>query len=154
MWPTRLPCPFPSPGACSNSCPSSQWCYPTILSSVILFSFRLQSFPASRSFPMSQLFTSSGQSIVASATVLPMTIQNWFPLGLTGLISLLFRWLSKKSLLHPAPRLKTINSLVLSLLYVPALISIHDYWKILTLTVWTFVSKVMSLLFNMLSGVS
>ena len=74
----------------SNSCPSSQWCYPTISSSVVPFSTCLQSFPASGSFPMSQFFASSGQSIglSASASVLPMNIQDWFPLGLTGWISL------------------------------------------------------------------
>ena len=77
-------------GAFSNSCPSSQWCHPTISSSVVPFSSRLQSLPASRSFPVSQFFTSGGQNIgaSASASVLPMTIQDWFPLGLTGLISL------------------------------------------------------------------
>ena len=86
----RLPSPSPSPGACSNSCPLSQWCHPTISSSVIPFPSCLQSFPASGSFLMSQLFTSGGQSIgaSASASVLPMNIQDWFPLGLTGLISL------------------------------------------------------------------
>ena len=84
----RLPCPSPSPGACSNSCPLNQWYHPTISSSVIPFSSWPQSFPASGSFPMSQLFTSGGQSIGASTSVLPMNIQDWFPLGLTGLISL------------------------------------------------------------------
>ena len=81
----------------SNSCPLSQWCYPTISSSVAPFSFCLQSFPISGYFPMSQLFTSSGQSIrvSASASVLQMNIQGWFPLGLTGLISLLFKGLSR-----------------------------------------------------------
>ena len=76
-------------GGCSNSCPSSQWCHPTISSSVIPFSCCLQSFPASGSFPKSQLFTSGGQSIrvSASASVLPMNIQDWFPLGWTGLTS-------------------------------------------------------------------
>ena len=83
-------CPSPTPGPCSKSCPSSQWCHPTISSSVIPFSFCLQSFPSSRSFPMSWLFSSGGQGIgaSASATVLPMNIQDWLPLGLTGLISL------------------------------------------------------------------
>ena len=83
------PCHSPTPGACSNSCPLSRWCHPTISSSVIPF-FRFWSFPASRSFPVSQFFTSSGQSIgvSASASVLPKDIQVWFPLGLTGLISL------------------------------------------------------------------
>ena len=80
---TRLPCPSPTPEACSNSCPQSRWCHPTISSSVIPFSSCLQSFPASGSFPMSRLFTSGGQSIgvSASASVLPMNIQDWFPLG-------------------------------------------------------------------------
>ena len=85
----RLPCPSPSPGACSNSCPLSQWCHPTISSSVIPFSSCLKSSPASGSLPMSQHFASGGQSIgaSASASVLPMNIQDWFPLVLTGLIS-------------------------------------------------------------------
>ena len=86
----RPPCPSPSPRVHSNSCPLSRWCHPTISSSIIPFSFCLQSFPASRSFPISQFFTSGGQSIgvSASASVLPMNIQDWFPLGVTGLISL------------------------------------------------------------------
>ena len=86
----RLPCPSPTPGACSNSCPSSQWYHPTISSSVVPFSSCLQSFPASGSFPVSQFFASGGQSIgaSASASVLLMNIQDWFPLGPTGLISL------------------------------------------------------------------
>ena len=83
----RLPCPSPTPGAYSNSCPLHQWCHSTISSSVVPFSC-LQSFPASGSFPMSRLFTSVGQSIGASASVLSMSIEGWFPLGLTGLISL------------------------------------------------------------------
>ena len=91
----RPPCPSPSPGACSVSCPLSQWCHPTISSYVIPFSCP-QSFPASGSFPMSQLFTSGSQNIgaSASASVLPMNIQDWFPLGFTGLISLLSKGLS------------------------------------------------------------
>ena len=86
----RPPCPSPTPGVYSNSCSLSQWCHPTISSSVIPFSSSLQFFPASGSFPMSQIFASGGQSIgvSASASVLPMNIQDWFPLGLTGLISL------------------------------------------------------------------
>ena len=86
----RLPCPSPTPGACSNSCPLSRWCHPTISTSVIPFSSHLQSFPASGSSPRSQFFASGGQSIgaSASASVLPTNIQDWFPLGLTGLISL------------------------------------------------------------------
>ena len=83
---SRLPCPSPSPRVCSNSCPLSQWCHPTFSVSVILFFSCLQSFPASGSFPVSQFFTSSGQSTGASALalVLPMNIQGWFPPGLTG----------------------------------------------------------------------
>ena len=94
---TRPPCPSPTPRACSNSCPWSQWCHPAISSSVILFSSCLESFPASGSFPMSQLFTSGGQSITVSvsSSVLPMNIQGWFPLGLTGLISLQSKGLSR-----------------------------------------------------------
>ena len=85
---TRLPCPSPTPEACSNSCASSQWCHPTMSSSVIPFSSCLQSFPPSGSFPMSQFFASGGQSIgvSASVSVLPMNIQDQFPLGLTTLI--------------------------------------------------------------------
>ena len=93
FWPrglqhARPPCPSPSPGACSDSCPLSQWCHPTISSSTIPFSSCPQSFPASGSFPMSRLFTSGGQSIGTSASELPMSIQGWFPLELTGLVSL------------------------------------------------------------------
>ena len=95
LWPhelqhSRLSCLSLSPGICSNSCPLSRWCYLTASSSASSFSFCLQSFPASGSFPMSWLFASGGHSIgaSASASVLPMHIQGWFPLGLTGLISL------------------------------------------------------------------
>ena len=92
----RFPCPSPVPGANSNSCPSSQWYHPTISSSVIPFSSCPQSFPESGSFQMSQFFTSGGQSTgaLASASVLPMNIQGWFPIALTGLISLLSKELS------------------------------------------------------------
>ena len=87
---TRPPCPSPTPGACLNSGPLSQWCYPTISSSVVPFSSHLQSFPEPGSFPMSHLFASGGQSIgvSTSASILPMNIQDQLPLGLTGLISL------------------------------------------------------------------
>ena len=93
----RLPCPSLTPGAYSNTCSLSQWCHPTISSSVIPFSFCLQSFPALGSFPMSQFFASGGQSIgvLASASVLPMNIQDWFPLGWTGWISLQSKGLSR-----------------------------------------------------------
>ena len=92
----RLPCPSSSPRLCSNSRPLSQWCHPTISSSVSPFSSCPQSSPASGSFPMSRLFTSGGKSIgvSASASVLPVNIQDWFPLGLTGLLALLFKGLS------------------------------------------------------------
>ena len=125
LWPhglqhTRPPCPSPTPGACSNSCPSSRWCHPTISSSVIPFSFCHQSFQASGSFPLSQLFSSVGQSIGASAlaSILPMNIQHWFPLGSTGLISLHCKGLSR---VFPTPQFKSINSLALSFLYSPTL---------------------------------
>ena len=94
MQHARLLCPLPIPGAYSNSCPSRRWCHPTISSSVVPFPFCLRSFLASGSFPVSQFFASGGQSIgvSASASVLPMHIQDWFPLGLplglTGWISL------------------------------------------------------------------
>ena len=101
LWPrglqlTRPPCPSPVRRSCSNSCPSSWWCHPTISSSVVPFSY-LQPFPFSGSFPMSQFFTSGGQSIGASTTasVLPMNIQDWFPLGLIGWLSLQSKGLSR-----------------------------------------------------------
>ena len=92
----RLPCPSPSPGVCSNSCPLKWWCHPTISSSAIPFSSCLQSFLASGSFPMSLFFASGGNSIgaSASASVLPMNVQGWFPFGLTALISLQSKGLS------------------------------------------------------------
>ena len=104
LWPhglqqARPPCSSPTSRACSNSCPLSQWCHPTILFSVILFSSCLQYFSASRSFQMSQFFASGGQSIrasaSASASVFTMNIQDWFPLGLTGLISMQSKGLSR-----------------------------------------------------------
>ena len=123
-----LPCPSPSPGVCSNSCPLSQWYHPTISSSVILFSSCTQSFPASRSFPMNQLYASGGQSIraIASASILPMNIQGLFPLGLTDLISLPLRD-SQQS--FPTPQFKSINSSALSFLHSPTLTFIHEHWK-------------------------
>ena len=122
-------CPSPTPGACSDSDPSSQWCHPTISSSVILFSSCLQSFPASGSFPMSQFFKTGGQSIgvSASASVLPVNTQVWPPLGWTGWISLQSKGLSR--VFSNTTVQKHQNSLVLSFLYSPTLTSIHDYWK-------------------------
>ena len=102
LWPhgpqqARLPCPLPTAGVYSNSCPLSRWCHPNISSSVIPFSSHLQSVPASGSFQMSQFFASGGQRIgvSASASVLPMNIQDWFPLGWTGWISLQSKGLSR-----------------------------------------------------------
>ena len=121
----RPPCPSPTPGVYSNSCSLSQWCHPTISSSVVLFSSCLQSFPASGSFPMSQFFTSVGQSIEVSGStsVLPMNIQNWFPLGWTGWISCSPRDSQESS---PTPQFFIV---ALSFLYSPTLISIHNHWK-------------------------
>ena len=102
LWPhglqhARPPCPLPTPRACSNSCPSSQWCHPTISSSEVPFSSCLQSFLASASFLRSMFFTPGGQNIGVSdsASVLPMNIQDWFPLGWTGWISLQFKGLPR-----------------------------------------------------------
>ena len=151
LWPhelqhTRLPCPKPTPRAYSNSCPLSWWCHPTVSSSVVPFSC-LQSFPASRSFPMSQFFTSGGQSIgvSASALVLPMNIQDWFPLGWAIWISLCWSFC------------KDHSSKASILLWHSAFFIVqcsHPYMtigKTIALTTRTFVSKVMSLLFNKLS---
>ena len=137
----KLPCPSPTPRVYSSSCPSSRWCHLTISSSVIPFSSCLQFFPASGSFQMSQLFSSGGQSIgvSASASVLPMNIQDWFPLGLTGWISLLSKGL--KSLLQH-------HSFKASILWRSAFFIVqlsHPYMtigKIIALIRWTFVDNV------------
>ena len=118
----RPPCPSPTPGVHSDSRPSSQWCHPAISSSAIPFSSCPQSLPASRSFQMSQFFA----SVSASASVLPMNIQDWFPLGLTGWISCSPRDSQESS---PTPQFKSIRSLAFSFPYSPTLTSIHDYWK-------------------------
>ena len=148
---TRLSCPSRTHWTCSNSCPSSRWCHPTISSSVVPFSSHLQSFPASGSFPMSQFFTSGGQSIrvSASASVLPMTIQDWFPLGLIGWISLQSKGLSKSLLQHHSSKASIIwcSAFFMVQLSNPYVAT----GKTIALTRWTFVGKVMSLLFNMLS---
>ena len=124
----RLPCPSATLRAYSNSCLLSQWCHPTISSSVVPFSSCLQSFPASGSFPMSQFFASGGQSIgvSTSASVLPMNIQDWFPLGWTG-----WNFLQSKGLarVFSNTTVQKHHSSALSLLYSPTLTSIHDYWK-------------------------
>ena len=123
----RPPCPSPTPRADPNSCPLSWWCHPTISSSVVPFS-HLQSFPASGFSPMSQFFALDGQSIgvSASASVLPMTIQDWFPLDWLVGSPCCSRDCQESS---PTPQFKSINSSVLSFLYSPTLTSIHDYWK-------------------------
>jgi len=149
LWPhgmqhTRPPCPSLSPKVCPSSCPLHQWCHPASLSSDTLFSFYLQSFPASGTIPMSWLFTAGDQNTGASAlaSVLPMSIQNWFPLRLTGLISLLSKGLSflkHHSLKVSIPWCSAFFTVQLSQLYM-------NTGK--TLTIWTFVIRVMSLLFN------
>ena len=155
LWPhglqhARLPCPSSTPGDYSNSSPLSQWCHPTISSSVIPFSSYPQSLPASGSFQMSQLFASGGQStgVSASASVLPMNTQDWFPLEWTGWISLQSKGLSsvfsnttveKHQFFSAQPSLWSNSHLYMTT------------GKPIALTMQTFVSKVMSLLFNILS---
>ena len=144
---TRLSCPSPTPRACSNFCLLSWWCHPTISSSVTLFSSHLQSFPASQSFQMSQFFTSAGQStgVSALASVLPMNVQDWFPLGWIGWISLLSKGLSNTTV-------QKHQFLSTQLFFIVQLS--HPYMttgKTKALTRRTFVGKVTSLLFNMLS---
>ena len=137
-----------NPGAYQNSCPSSWWCHPAISCSVIPFSSCPQSLPASGSFPMSQLFASGDQSIgvSASTSVLPMNTQDWSPLGWTGWISLLSKGLSRVY----------SNTTVQKLQFFGAQLSPQSTYhmttgKTIALTRWTFVGKVMSLFFNMLS---
>ena len=145
FWPhaqqhARLPCSSPNPGACSNSCLSSWWCHPNISFSVILSSSCLQSFPALGSFQMSQFFTSGSQTIrvSASASVLPINIQDWFPLGWTGWISLQSKGLSK---VFSNTIVRKYQFLALRFLYGSTLTSIHDNQKTIALTRQTFVSK-------------
>ena len=155
LWPhglqhTRLPCPSPTPGAYSSSCPLSRWCYPTISSSVVPFSSSLQSFPASGSFPVSQFFASGGQ-------VLEFQLQHQS-----------FQWIPRTDLLYdglvgspcsprdsqessPTPQFKSINFSAFSLIYGPTLTSIHGYWKNHSFDYMDLVGKVISLLFNMLA---
>ena len=155
LWPhelqhTRPPCPSPTPGVYPNPCPPSRWCHPAISSSVVPFSSCSQSFPALGSFPMSQLFSWGGQRIgvLTSTSVLPMNTQDWSPLGWTGWISLQSKGLSKSLLQH--------HSSKASIFWRSAFFTVqlsHPYTttgKTIALTRWTFVGKVMSLLFNML----
>ena len=145
LWPhglnhTRPPCTTLIPGVYSNSCPSSWWCHPTISSSVIPFSFHLQSFPASESFQMSRFFASGGQSIgvSASASVLPMNIQDWFPLGCTGLFSLKSKGLSRVFSNTTVQKLQFFSAH----LYGPTLAPYRTTRKTIALTRQTFVGKV------------
>ena len=143
---TSPPCPSPTHGACSNSCPSSWWCHLTISSSIVTFSSCPQSFPASGSFPMSQFFTSGGQSIgtSASALVLPMSIQGWFPLGLTG-------WISKElSRVFSNTTVQKHQFFGAQISLVQLSYTCMTTGKTVALTRRTFVGKVMPLLFNML----
>ena len=147
---TRLPWPSPTLGVYSDSCPLSQWCHPTISSSVVPFFFCLQSFPTSGSFQMSQFFSSGGQSIgvSASASVLPMNIQDWFRLGCTGWISLQSEGL-KSLLQHHSSKASILRCSAFFIVQFS-----HPYMttgKTIALTRQTFVGKVMSLLFNILS---
>ena len=147
----RLPCPSPNPKVYSNSCPLSWWCHSTISSSVVPLSSRLQSFPASGSFQTSQFFTSGGQSIgvSASTSVLPMNIQEWFPLGWTWLDLLAVPGILKSLLQYHSSKasvLQRSDFLIVQLSH-PYMTTV----KTIALTRQTFVGKVMSLLFNMLS---
>ena len=124
----RPPCPSPTPGVHSDSCSSSRWCHPAISSSVVPFFSCPQSFPRSKSFPMSQLFAWGGQSIgvSASASVLPMNTQDWSPLWWTGWTSLKSKGLSR---VFSNTTVQKHQSLALSFLHSPTLTSIHDHWK-------------------------
>ena len=146
----RLPCSSLSPGVCSNSCPLTRWCHPTISSSVAPFSSCPQPFPASESFPVSQLFTSGGQSTgaSASASVLPMNIRGWFPLGLIGLTSLLPKGLSR---IYFSNTVEKHHFSSLSVFMVKLSHPKMTTGKTIVSTLWTFVRKVMYLLFNTLS---
>ena len=151
LWPhglqhARLPCPSPISRAYSDSCPSSRWCHPPILSSVIPFSSHPQSCPASGSFPTSQLLASAGQSIgvSASASVLPINMQDWFPLGWTGWLSLQSKRL-KSFLQHHSSKASILQPtafFIVQLSHPNMTIS-----KTIALTRWTFVGKVISLFF-------
>ena len=149
MQHARLTCPSLCPGVCSNSCRLSQWCH-LILCHPLLFLPSV--FPASGSFPMCRLFTSGGQSIgtSVSTSILPMNIQSWLPLELIGLISLLSKGLTPKSLLqHHSSKVSILRHWAFFMVQLS-----HQYMttgKTTALTIWTFVGKVMSLLFNMLS---
>ena len=148
LWPhglqhAKLPCLSPTPGACSNSWPSSWWCHSNISSSVIPFSSCLQSFPASGTFPMSQFFTSGGQSIGVS-----MNIQDWYPLGWICWLSLQSKGTLKSLLQQHSSKASILQRSVFFIvqLWHPSM----TIGKTIALTRWTFLGRVMSLLFNML----
>ena len=146
----RLPCPSPTPRACSNSCPSSRW-YHSITSSSVPFFSCPQYFPASGSFPVSRLFSSGGQSIgaSASASVLSMNIQDGFPLGLTGFYFLAVQGTLKSLLQHHSSKALILQHSAFFIVQLS-----HPYvttGKIIALIIWTFVGRMMSMLFNMLS---
>ena len=151
----RPPSPSPIPGVYPNSCPLSWWCHPTISSSVISFSSCPQSFPTSGSFPMSQLFISGGQSIgvSASTSVRPVNTQDWSPLGWTGWISLQTKGLSSLLQHHSSKASILMHSAFFTVQLSHPYMTIGKtiYEKPVALIRWTFVDKVMSLLFNMLS---
>jgi len=156
LWPhglqhARFPCPSPTPEVYPNSCPLSWWCHPTISSSAIPFFSCLQSFPASGSFQMSQLFTLDGLSIgvSASTSVLPMNTQDWSPLGWTGGTLLAVQETLKSLLQHHSSKASFLSHSAFFIVQLS-----HPYMttgKAIALTRWTFVDKVMSLFFNMLS---
>ena len=141
---TMLPCPSPAPRACSNTCPSSQWYHPIVSSFVIPVSSCLQSFLASGSFLMSQLFASGSQSIGASASIsiLPMNIQGWFPLGLDCFDLLAVQGTLKSLLRHHNSKASILQCSAFFMVQLS-----HPYMttgKTIALTIWPFVSKVMS----------
>ena len=154
LQPAGLPGPSLSPRVYSNSCALSWWYHPIISASVIPFSSCLQSFPASGTFPVSGLLASGGQRIGAStsAPVLPMNIHNWFPLGLTGFISLLSKELSTPTVQHHSSKASIVRYSAFFIVQLS-----HPYMttgKTIALTIWTYVSKVMSLLFIHCLGLS
>ena len=150
----RPPCPSPTRGVYPDSCPLSQWCHPTISSSVVPFPCHLQSFPASESFQMGQLFASVGQSIGASAStsVLPMNTQDWSPLGQNGLVgSSCSPRDSQESSRTPSSKASILRCSTFFMVQLS-----HPYMttgKTIAMASWTFVGKVMSLLLNVLSRV-
>ena len=150
MQHARLPCPSLSPKVCSNSCPWSRWCHSTVSSSLVPFSFHLQSFPASESFPMSQLFTSGVQSIGVSATSSISSTNEC-----SVLISFRMHWLDLLAIQGTLKSLLQHHSQKASILgcsaFMDQLTSLYDYWENIALTIQIFVGKVTSLLFNMLS---